>query len=185
MGQTAADTQREITGLRLEITDAASELDKRVTELLDVRSRAGEAMDWGLRMVEEKPRVVAGIGAGLALGTVLLTANSIKARRKRKTAAARLAAFRESSQGQAARIVEDAVAQARALLGASGATLTNLAESEPAEQKITTSEPSMVKKLIWTALTAGSLALAGIVARKLSASVWQAIMHEEPPTAST
>ena len=185
MGQTAADTQREIDGLRLEITDAASELDKRVTRMLDVRARANDLMGWTLRMVEEQPRAVAGIGAGVALGTALLAANAARSRKKKKTAAARLAAFQESAQSEAAKLIEDAVSQARGLLAASGATLTNLATAEPAEKPVQTSEPSMVKKLIWTAMTAGSLAIAGIVARKLSTSVWQAIMHEEPPTTST
>jgi hypothetical protein len=185
MGQTAADTQREIDGLRLEITDAASELDKRVTEMLDVRARAQDLMSWGLRMAEEQPKVVAGVGAGITLGAALLMANSIRSRRKKKTAAARLAAFQESAHGEAARLIENAVAQARGVLAASGSSLTNLATVEPSEQHVVTSEPSMVKKLIWTALTAGSLAVAGIVARKISTSIWQALMHEEPPTTST
>jgi hypothetical protein len=185
MGQTAADTQREIDGLRLEITDAASELDKRVTEMLDVKARADDLKRWGLRMIEEQPKVVAGVGAGIALGAALLTANSIRSRRKKKTAAARLVAFQESAHGEAAKLIETAVEQARGILAASGSSLTNLATMEPSEEHVVKSEPSMVKKLIWTALTAGSLALAGIVARKLSTSVWQAIMHEEPPTTST
>ena len=74
MGQTAADTQREIDGLRLEITDAASELDKRVTEMLDVRARANDLMSWTLRMVDERPKAVAGVGAGILLGTALMAA---------------------------------------------------------------------------------------------------------------
>jgi hypothetical protein len=185
MGQTAADTQREINGLRVEITDAASELDKRVTEMLDVRARANDLMSWTVRMVDERPRAVAGVGAGILLGTALMAVNAAKTRKRKKTAAARFAAFQESAHGEAAKIIEDAVAQARGLLAASGATLTNVVAAEPAAQSAMKSEPSMVKKLIWTGLTAGSLAIAGIVARKLSTSVWQAIMHEEPPTLST
>jgi ElaB/YqjD/DUF883 family membrane-anchored ribosome-binding protein len=186
MGQTAADTQREIDGLRLEITDAASELDKRVTEMLDVRARANDLMSWTLRMVDERPKAVAGVGAGILLGTALMAVNAAKERKRKKTAAARFAAFQESAHGEAAKLIEDAVTQARGLLAASGATLTGLGNAEPGAAKpVVKSEPSMVKKLIWTALTAGSLAVAGIVARKLSTSVWQAIMHEEPPTLST
>jgi hypothetical protein len=40
----------------------------------------------------------------------------------------------------------------------------------------------MIKKLLWTVLTAGSLALAGLIARRVSTSLWQAVMHEAPPT---
>ena len=75
MGQTAADTQREIDGLRVEITDAASELDKRVTEMLDVRARANDLMSWTLRMVDERPKAVAGVGAGIVLGAALASIN--------------------------------------------------------------------------------------------------------------
>jgi hypothetical protein len=184
MGQTAADTQREIDGLRLEITDAASELDRRVTQMLDVRARADDLKSWTMRMVEERPKAVGGVGAGIALGVALLAASSVRSRKKKKTAAAKLAAFQESAHGEAARLIETAVAQARGVLAASGSTLTNLAAVEP-DKPVVQSEPSMIKKLIWTALTAGSLAIAGIVARKFSTSVWQAIMHEEPPTTST
>ncbi len=183
MGQTSADTQREITSLRLEITDAASELDKRINEMLDVRAHANDARDWALRMVEEKPEVVARIGAGIALGTVLLAVNSARSRKKKQTAAARLAAFRESSQDEAARLIGDAVAQAREVLALSGSSLTSLAEIQPANELAVKSEQSMFKKVMWTVLTAGALAIAGILARKLSARVWQAVMHEEPPTA--
>jgi hypothetical protein len=182
MGQTSADTQREITSLRLEITDAASELDKRISEMLDVRAHANGARDWALRMVEEKPEVVARIGAGIALGTVVLAANSVRSRKKKKTAAARLAAFRESSQGEAARLIQDAVTQAREVLALSGASLTSLAEVQPSSELAVKSERSMFKNLMWTILTAGSLAIAGIIARKLSTTLWQALMHEEPPT---
>ena len=39
-----------------------------------------------------------------------------------------------------------------------------------------------LKKLLWTGLASGSLALAGVAARRLSSTVWQTIAHEPPPT---
>lgn len=44
------------------------------------------------------------------------------------------------------------------------------------------SDPGMIKTLLWMGLSAGMLAVAGILARRLTASIWQAIMHEPPPT---
>jgi hypothetical protein len=54
-------------------------------------------------------------------------------------------------------------------------------EDEPMEQR--GYEPGMMKKLMWMALSAGAIALAGLLARRLSAAVWQGVMHEPPPTA--
>jgi membrane protein len=39
-----------------------------------------------------------------------------------------------------------------------------------------------VKKVLWTGLASGSLALAGLAARRLSSAVWKTIAHEPPPT---
>lgn len=41
----------------------------------------------------------------------------------------------------------------------------------------------MIKNLLWMALTAGTLALAGLVARRLASVIWEAVMREPPPTA--
>ena len=43
-------------------------------------------------------------------------------------------------------------------------------------------DPGMLKTLLWMGLSAGMLALFGILARRVSASVWQAVMGEPPPT---
>ena len=43
-------------------------------------------------------------------------------------------------------------------------------------------EPSFVKNMLWLGLTAGMVAICGILARRMSAAIWQAVMHEPPPT---
>jgi hypothetical protein len=43
-------------------------------------------------------------------------------------------------------------------------------------------KPGMIKNLLWMGLTAGMIALAGLVARRLSSVIWEAVMHEPPPT---
>lgn len=42
-------------------------------------------------------------------------------------------------------------------------------------------EPGLVKKLLWMGLTAGLVALFGLIARRASARIWQSVMHEAPP----
>jgi hypothetical protein len=44
-------------------------------------------------------------------------------------------------------------------------------------------EPGFVKKLLWMALSAGVIALAGLLARRVSSAVWEVVMHEPPPSA--
>ena len=47
----------------------------------------------------------------------------------------------------------------------------------------TSQEPGMIKKILWAGLTAGTIALAGLLARRFSSTIWQMIMGEPPPTA--
>lgn len=42
--------------------------------------------------------------------------------------------------------------------------------------------PSPIKQLLWMGLTAGMVALFGLLARRLSSGIWEAVMHEPPPT---
>ena len=44
------------------------------------------------------------------------------------------------------------------------------------------SEPGAVKTLLWMGLSAGSLAAAGLLARRISSAVWGAVLREPPPT---
>jgi membrane protein len=42
--------------------------------------------------------------------------------------------------------------------------------------------PDAVKKVMWAGLTAGSIALGAVAARRASAEIWRGILHEDPPT---
>jgi hypothetical protein len=44
-------------------------------------------------------------------------------------------------------------------------------------------EPGVMKKLLWMGLSAGAIALAGLLARRVSSMIWETVMHEPPPTA--
>lgn len=180
MGATAADTQREIAAIRQDLIDAASELDRRVTRLIDVRAHGVELADWGLRQLEERPLVVAGAGLALAAGATFLGVKTVRGIFRRPSRAERVKQVTERAREEAADRLQDAITQAQALLtaGAAAAHQTK-AQAEPAQ-----GESSMLKKLLWGAITAGALAIAGIAAQRLSAALWRAVMHEEPPTAT-
>jgi hypothetical protein len=45
----------------------------------------------------------------------------------------------------------------------------------------TTHDPGALKKLIWTGLSAGSIALMGILAHRLTAGVWETVFREPAP----
>jgi len=44
-------------------------------------------------------------------------------------------------------------------------------------------DPGMFKKLLWMGLSAGAIALAGLLARRVASMVWEKVMNEPPPTA--
>jgi membrane protein len=58
------------------------------------------------------------------------------------------------------------------------------ASAAPAGPEVNGSGPQagVLKNLLWTGLSAGSLALAGLAARRISSAVWGMVMREPPPT---
>ncbi len=42
-------------------------------------------------------------------------------------------------------------------------------------------KPNMLKRVLWAMLSAGTVALAGLLAKRLMASLWTTAMHESPP----
>ncbi len=42
-------------------------------------------------------------------------------------------------------------------------------------------ENELVKRLMWSGLMAGVMALAGLVANRAAAAVWRRVFDEEPP----
>lgn len=51
---------------------------------------------------------------------------------------------------------------------------------EPSD--VAQSEPGMLKNLLWLGLTAGMVALFGLLARRAAVMIWQTVMREPPPT---
>jgi hypothetical protein len=56
------------------------------------------------------------------------------------------------------------------------------AEHGDAKLQATGREPDMIKRVMWGVLIAAMMAAAGLLARRLSATIWQTATGEEPPT---
>jgi hypothetical protein len=58
----------------------------------------------------------------------------------------------------------------------------NSSDNQNVNLKVTGSEPSMLKRVLWAGLVAAMMAGGGLVARRLSATIWRSTMGEAPPT---
>jgi membrane protein len=60
-----------------------------------------------------------------------------------------------------------------------------LAGQPPAPGRPAEPESGLLKNLLWLGLASGSLAVAGLLARRTSAAIWQLVWHEPPPSSKT
>jgi hypothetical protein len=163
MGQTSADAQREIEFVRDDLAATLGELERRARGLIELPSRASAS-----------PAARAGAGFIVAAGVVLLVQRFIAANRERQSRSQQLQRqARKLSSG-----LGDTFDQARAAFPYT----IQRRDREESAMEMPRQQPSMGKSLLWMALTAGVVALFGLLARRVSAAVWQAVMHEAPPT---
>jgi len=70
--------------------------------------------------------------------------------------------------------------------GASGAVSNGKGRPEASRQSGSMTElpagRGPVKQVLWVALTAATMALGGLVARRASSGIWEALLHEPPPS---
>jgi hypothetical protein len=161
MGQTSADVQRDIESVRADLSASLTELERRARELAELPGRAGS-----------NPAVRALAGAGALALLAAVGARVLAARRARQQPTHKL-------RRQTERLRSDLGERWGWAREAIPYTITRRSqdESEAHYQK-----PSRFKSLLWMGLTAGLVALYGLLARRASAAVWQAVMHEEPPS---
>jgi hypothetical protein len=177
LGETAADTQREIEQIRLDILSATRELEHRMARAASPSTYVDAARD--------NPAAVAGIVlAGLAVGGVFL-AREIIERRRRNRPAERL---RRTVYGVAEGLGEQ-IEHAREYLPTSIPLGLRIGsgddkDGDPARMQVPGSQPSMIKRMLWAGLVAGMMAGGGLLARRVSAMIWRQAMREEPPTKS-
>ena len=173
MGATSADTQREIEEIRKDVSSAVSELEQRLAHAVSPKTY--------LQLARENPAAVLGIGvAGLGVVGTMAARAVLDARRRNRPSERLRRTVHDVAEGlgeQLGRAREAIPVGLR--IGAAGDD-----DDRGTEIKLTGSQPSMVKRLLWAALVAGMMAAGGLVARRLSATLWRQLMREDPPTAS-
>jgi hypothetical protein len=162
MGETSVDTKREIESVRDDISATVGELERRAKSLLDLKAQA-----------EQHPAAVGAVGFGVLAGLLVIGYNAVADYRESRRPVNRL----KRRAGGLRDEVEERWSRARDSMPYGVYVGRN-----PQEAETGPSNPGMVKSLLWMGLSAGSVALFGLLARRASAQVWQLVMREPPPT---
>ncbi len=163
MGETSADTQREIESVRDDVSAIVEELERRARRAVDLRAQAAE-----------HPQAVGLVGFGVLAGLAVLGYNAVSDYRESRKPVNRL---KRRARG-AREDLGERWSRTRESLPLS---VSLHREDEPVGTA--SREPGMVKKLLWMGLTAGTIALFGLLARRFSSTIWELVMREPPPTA--
>jgi hypothetical protein len=176
VGETAADTKREIEEIRKDVSSAVSELNARVARALSPRTY--------LDFARENPAAIVGVGLGGVALAGALFARSVAESRRQRDPVVRLERNVRGAVEELGEGVQRAWSALPSLpievrVGARDGDTENLQA-----QRLTSSgkEPGMVKRILWAALVAVLMAAAGLAARRLSATIWRSAMGEAPPT---
>ena len=165
MGQTSADAQRELESVRADLSATLGELERRARHLTEMPARAGSS---------PVLRVVAGVtGAGLV---TLVAYRAMAAYRERRRPSRQL-------QRRAEHLADDLGERWSRARHAFPLTVKRRDRVEDL-MALPRQEPSRFKSLLWMGLTAGLVALFGLLARRASVAIWEAAMHEPPPTSN-
>jgi len=174
---TADETRRQIEGLRHEVTEILNELEARGRRAANIPGTLrGRVADSARRTAETNPLALALLGLAVVLAFVGLL---FRIRRRAQARRRPVAVLRRRARA-AAEDLSDYWERARGSLPIN--VQVRAGTGEPGVQG-GYEEPSMVKKLLWMGLTSALMAVAGLVARRLSSAIWQGAMRENPPTA--
>lgn len=158
MGETAVETRREVEALRDEVSQIVDELERRGREALDVRVQA-----------TRHPAASGALAVGLGGGLSYLIYSAVSQARQRREEQARL-------QGRAGRWLA-------ALRQRWEPIVQNTARDRRQARRAAGGEASMHKRILWAAMSAVLVALATLLARRMSALLWERTMRERPPAA--
>jgi hypothetical protein len=162
VGQTSADIERELAEVRSSIATTVEELEWRARSVFDLKGQA-----------RDHPRLAAGAGALVLGGAVFTLSRALAERRAARRPVNRLRRRRDALAGELTRRLQ----QAR------DRTQDQTEPRNRGRRQNMNEQPNLIKTLLWMALTAGTVALAGLLARRVSSALWEAVMHEPPPTA--
>jgi hypothetical protein len=204
MGETPADTEREITHLRGDMTAALEEVERRMRGGLrgiatsEARIGGARATEDVVNRARQNPTML-GVAGMVAAGVVVYGGYAlVKGLRARKKPQNRLKRevehVREELSEQAERVGELVVESTRRELEKvlprgvllklepeeGGYVRVSEARLEPPKKK--RGQSTVIKKLVWAALLSVFMALGSVVARRVADTVWRAMVHEEPPT---
>lgn len=176
MGATAADTRREIEEIRKDVSSAVGELKQRIQRMISPQTY--------LDFARENPAAIVGVGlAGVSLAGVVV-ARSVAESRRQNRPSARL---KRNVLGAAEGLTETAQ-RAWAAVPSLPVQLhvgtQDAKESDAKQLTLTRSDPGMMKRILWAGLVAVMMAGGGLLARRLSATIWRSTMGEAPPTTS-
>jgi hypothetical protein len=203
MGETPADTEREINRLRGDMTAALDEVERRVRGGLRSVAKA-EARIASVRAREEVAErardnpTLLGVAGVVAAGVVAYGAYAvIRNLRQRNTPRNRLkrgvqTVRDELSEGmeRLGEGVEESRRQIESVLPRglllkldpedSGYVRLSDARLEPLKKK--RGQSTVIKKFVWAGLLSVFMALGSVLARRLADNAWKAMIHEDPPT---
>jgi len=200
MGETAADTQREIGQLRGDMDAALDEVERRVrggvrgVASAETRVTSGRAREQLLRRVSEHQRILNAAIAGVGGAAAFSACAAVAALRERQKPQHRLQ--RRLHQLGTAVGMRAGDARQQAQYARERGLLLKLDKENGGYSRIsdvrlggmpakTRDQSAMLKKLFWTGLVSVLVAVGSVVARRLASSVWEATVHEAPPESSS
>ena len=174
MGATAADTKREIEEIRKDVSSAVSELKRRVIRAVSPRTY--------LEFAQENPAAIVGVGlGGLSLAGIAL-ARSIAESRRQSRPTERLRRELGGAAEQLSEGVQRAWAAVPSLPVEVRVGTRDAKEPEQQTSARSGSDQGMFKRVLWAGLVAVMMAGGGLLARRVSATIWRSTMGEAPPT---
>jgi hypothetical protein len=200
MGANPADTQREITRLRGDMTAALEEVQRRVrggvrgVASAEARISTARASEDMVKRARENPTLL-GVAGVVAVGAVAYGAfaviNGIRERGKPQNRLKRgVSQVREELSERVSEGVERTKRELERSLPQGillklepedgGYMRVSDARLEPPKKK--RGQSTVIKKLVWAALLSVFMAVGSVVARRVADQVWQLMLHEEPPT---
>jgi hypothetical protein len=199
MGETPADTEREISRIRGDMTAAIEEMERRVRGGLrsvaatEARITSARTRDEMLERARDNPTLL-GVAGMVVAGAVTYGAFSlVNGLRQRNSPENRLKRRVRHAGGKVSERLAESVQGSRRRLERSlfvkldpeggGYMRVSDARLEPPNKKRGPS--TVIKKLVWAALLSLFLALGSVLARRVADKLWRAMIHEEPPTKAT
>jgi hypothetical protein len=200
MGETAADTEREITRIRGEMTAAVEELERRARGTLrtvarvEARLASGRAADDLVEQARDNPSLL-GVAGMVAAGAVAYGGWAlIRGLRERNKPQNRLRRRVQHAGGELSERLAEGVESSRRQLERArqrhlllkldpedgGYMRVSDLRLEPLNKK--RGQSPVIKKLVWAGLLSVFMAVGSVMARRLADRVWHAMVHEDPPT---